>query len=638
MDLRFHTTRHRSLAAVALVAGICSLILLTGAERFPPDLGSGWQALDDGLLPHVTVTALAVDPQDPLRVYVGTTGPDGLWLSADGGGSGRFAGGAMAGRVPFALVIDPARPEQVYAATDAGLYRSADAGRTWQPESGLPAMAYYALVRESDGTLLAGGAGAAVYRCPAADQAAWQRLASLPDGGTVLSLAASPGGATLLAGTDGAGLFRSDDGGRTWQQAPEIEPTYVAALVFGPDGQAFARTRLGLFASADGEASSADWRQTAGDVPGRIDAVTIAGPAGDVFLGTSEGALYRRDPASDRWQPWGKGIGRPGLFSSLQIAPAQPTRWYAGTGNGLYISDDSGLNWRVAAPGPGRVSAAVVAIAADALYMGNADGVYRSTDGGLHWEPRSDGLPDDTVLALGLSPAEPELLYAGLAGQGVYRSEDGGQHWTATGWTRHGAPGLVVDPADPRHLYIRVTYERVYESNDGGATWTARWDGLGLSTQVISLAMDPLQPETLYAGSTEGFFRSTDGGKTWQSAGPELAGQTVFSIAVDSRKGGDLYAGATNGIYRSQDGGEHWERLGSGLEDVTVTAVAFDRQRPDVMYAGTGYQGVFVSVDAGSHWQYAGPEPVSVNSLGVSPDGQWLYAATGDGFFRRGMP
>jgi photosystem II stability/assembly factor-like uncharacterized protein len=154
-----------------------------------------------------------------------------------------------------------------------------------------------------------------------------------------------------------------------------------------------------------------------------------------------------------------------------------------------------------------------------------------------------------------------------------------------------------------------------------------------LSTQIISLAVSRGRPGTLYAGGTEGFFRSLDGASHWQSVGPELAGQTIFAVFVDPRDDQILYAGATDGVYRSQDGGEHWQRWGQGLEDVTVTALAFAGQEPRLVFAGTKYRGVYQSRDGGQTWQYAGPEPISVNGLLVAPDDTWLYAATATGFY-----
>ena len=632
--------RSHSGAVLLVCAGV--LVTLASAHaavgRLPNAQASAWQPLNSGLLPHVTVTALALDPRNAQHLYAGTASAAGVWISEDGGSSGHFAKGPLSGRVAYALLTDRAQPDAVIAGTDAGLYRSADAGQTWQQETNVPAVAIYGLARDVDGGIFAGGAGPAIYHHAAGKDANWQALAPPPGGSAVLSLAASPHGNLVLAGTDGAGLFSSRDGGQTWDSVPDIGRTFVAALAFaGADGRvALARTRLGTYVTTDGARS---WHPLTADLPGRVDALA-AGGEGDIYLGTSEGALYRRAAGSEGWQRWGTGIGVPGMFLTLLIAPESPSRWYAGTASGLYLSDDAGLTWHLAQPGPGHAAATTLAVAADgSLYLGNDDGVLRSPDGGQHWEPRRSGLPADTVLAL--APAAGDgfagLIYAGLAGQGLYRSTDGGLHWEATGWTKRGVPAVLVDPGDPSHLFIRVAYERVYESRDSGQTWAARWDGLGLATQIISLAMDSRRPGALYAGGSEGLFRSLDGAASWQSVGPELAGQTVFAIALDPRGGGDLYAGATNGAYRSLDGGEHWEPWGHGLENVTVTALAFARQDARLVFAGTKYQGVFQSADGGQNWQYAGPAPVSVNGLVVTPDDQWIFAATAGGFYREAV-
>ena len=136
------------------------------------------------------------------------------------------------------------------------------------------------------------------------------------------------------------------------------------------------------------------------------------------------------------------------------------------------------------------------------------------------------------VLASG-GPARPLLMYAGLDASGIYSSADGGLHWVATGWSGPGRPLWPLTHEIPQHLFVRAPYERIYESQDGGLNWRSRWAGMDFSTQVISVALDGAHPGTLYAGGTEGFFRSLDGAASWQPVGPELAGQTVFAITLD---------------------------------------------------------------------------------------------------------
>jgi photosystem II stability/assembly factor-like uncharacterized protein len=454
----------------------------------------------------------------------------------------------------------------------------------------------------------------------------------------------SAGGDRLLAGTDGRGLFLSDDRGRTWRPVEEVGQTIVAGLWFiGEDGLvAYARTPSGLLRTADGGQT---WQAAAANVEGRIDALALDSATGWLYLATGSGTVYRSRAGSADWEVWGQGLARSGAVFILQLAQDRPGAWYAGAESGLYRSEDGGLSWQPVSRGPGYPAAVALAMTPDgALTLGNADGVYYSTDGGERWTRRGEGLPSASVVSLAVSPADPRVLYAGLGGQGIYRSADEGQTWSAGGVTGLSAMALAPHPTDPQRLYTRVAFERVYETRDGGATWAARWEGLGLSTEIISLAIDPHQPQTLYAGGTQGLFKSHDGGLSWQPIGRELDGQTVFTLVVDGANPDWLYAGTTRGAYHSIDGGQSWQPWGSGLEDISVTALAFHPQQERVVYAGTKYRGVYRSGDGGGTWQPtsvadAGDtdnnlSQASVNGLAVSPDGRWLYAATSRGFYR----
>jgi photosystem II stability/assembly factor-like uncharacterized protein len=99
-----------------------------------------------------------------------------------------------------------------------------------------------------------------------------------------------------------------------------------------------------------------------------------------------------------------------------------------------------------------------------------------------------------------------------------------------------------------------------------------------------------------------------------------------------------IYAGATDGLWRSQDGGDSWTRWGEGLTGMTVTAVGLDLADEQVAYAGTMYEGLYVTEDGGATWhpeQSGVPATASVRAILLSPDGQQVYMATDQGVFRR---
>ena len=206
------------IATLLLLAGAGLLVLPVRARQSIVLAGPAWQRLDDGLLPHTAVTAIACDPYQANTLYVGTAGPDGLWISKDGGITGSPAGGRLAGQAIYAI-LPPSEPHgpMFVGATD-GLYVSTDRDNTWLPR--VPGSWRHRLRAgaRSRGRVLASGSGPTIYRgTPATPGFSWSQLAPLPGADIVLALAAAPQGALLLAGTGGSGLFRSDDDGNNWQ-------------------------------------------------------------------------------------------------------------------------------------------------------------------------------------------------------------------------------------------------------------------------------------------------------------------------------------------------------------------------------------------------------------------------------------
>lgn len=599
---------------------------------------SEWQPLNGGLRPHAPVLSLAVDASDPTVMYAGLYAAFGLYRSVDRGRTWTPAPRGAPDRPVYILLALPGPRGLLLAGTADGLYRSTDRGTTWHPVPDLPQpIPVYTLARDASATLYLGGESPTPFRSRDRGRT-WEPLSDLPGSTAVLALAVSPRSELLLAGTDGAGLFLSRDRGQAWQHVADIGPTFVAGVWFAPgtDRVAYARTRRGLYLTTDGART---WRRTATGVESRIDTLAFDLSGRHAYLLTNRGLLYRAPVGRDDWRLWGNGLGRPGTVFTLLLTPSgerQSITFLAGTQWGLYRSADRGLTWQPVSQGPGYPTVnALVQSPHGTLYLAHADGVYHAAGVGLPWQPGREGLPPANVLSLVLSPADRRLLYAGTEGHGVYRSRDGGRTWSPAGLEGLSVPVLALDPTDPEHLYARVAFERVYESADGGRTWTARWEGMTTATEVISLALDPRTPTTLYAGTTDGLFLSRDGARTWRRAGPTLAGQSVFTLAVDPRRPGHVYAGATRGPYRSPDGGEHWERWGEGLEDVTVTALAFHPRRENLVYAGTKYRGVYRSRNRGREWEpvTGGLEGVSVNALLVTPDGRWLIAATPRGVY-----
>jgi len=421
---------------------------------------------------------------------------------------------------------------------------------------------------------------------------------------------------------------------------------YVSALLVDPEAGAwaYARTLEQVYRSDD---RGLTWAPVP-DLDKRAYGFAL-GADGAHYVGL-KGRVARSDDGGLHWTFFNNGL-HPGTdVLDLAVVSHDPGVLYAAAWEGLYRSEDGGRTWKRCSEGLGNVE--VDALAWDGqgrLLAGTRMGIYRRASDADKWEPLPQGFQDRRVYVLESDP-HGQVFYAGTD-EGLLRSDDGGQTWfeVTSGLTGRGMPDLAVDPQSLEHLYIRLKFERVYESWDGGQNWQARWEGLGAAREVISIDLG--SSGLLIAGANDGLFRwkpderaSLDAG-LWQRVAPLLEGQTVFTVLIDPRDEAVVYAGATDGLWRSLDGGDSWSRWGEGLAGLTVTAVGLDLADEQVAYAGTMYEGLYVTEDGGATWRPERcpeciegrggvPATASVRAILLSSDGQQVYVATDQGVFR----
>ncbi len=283
----------------------------------------------------------------------------------------------------------------------------------------------------------------------------------------------------VYCGTFGRGLWRSDDGGDSWQ--PIADP--------GP-AMRYEQTLTGI--------------RSALILSVAVSAVEESNGFGVVFAGTEPAALYRSEDGGDTWRE----------LAELRALPSS-SRW------SFPPRPDSNLV-RWIAPHPGIPGALAVAIEAGAL--------ARSRDGGDSWTDGVPGGPFDTH-TLVAPPLAPDRLYS-AAGDGYYESEDGGDSWHKP---MEGLPvgycwSLAADPADPDTILMSASPSAalghylagearagLYRKQNG--PWSAVTEGLPeeAGTVLPILATHPAEPGTFYALSNKGLYRSVDTGLSWEA-------------------------------------------------------------------------------------------------------------------------
>jgi photosystem II stability/assembly factor-like uncharacterized protein len=288
------------------------------------------------------------------------------------------------------------------------------------------------------------------------------------------------------------------------------------------------------------------------------------------------------------------------------------------------------MEWRNIGPFRGGRSVAVAGVTSDPLtyyFGGVGSGVWKTSDAGHTWTNVSDTtFGTSSVGAIAVAESDPNVLYVGMGehavrgvmtshGDGVYKSTDAGRTWRHMGLagTRQ-ISGLKVHPRDPDVIYVAAqgapygaSEDRgVYRSVDGGVTWE-KVLYVSETAGPSSLSMDPNNPRVLYAafwdhlrlpwqvrsgGPGSGFYRTGDGGDTWQELTegfPELMGKTAVAVSANSdRVYALIEADPGGGLFRSDDGGKTWRNVN---ESWTIRARAWyyihlhaDPQNPDVVW------------------------------------------------------
>lgn len=314
---------------------------------------------------------------------------------------------------------------------------------------------------------------------------------------------------------------------------------------------------------------------------------------------------------------WGRSLRWIGLALVGIVFGAWPWNLKAGTDV-----------WTGSGPLGGRVTALVVDPSDHNVVLAGvfSVGVLKSTDSGTSWNPMNSGVTNLDVVSLVMDPKDHKILYAGS--KGLFKSKDGGNTWSPTGLGEYVANAIAIHPNDSNTLYVGTAGQGILKSVTGGTTFFSVTNGL-TNNLVLALAIDPVEPNILFAGTQVGgsrFFRSTDGGASW-TANPQVF-YDVNSLVVDAVDHRTVYAGTQGGLLKSLDQGENWGwvwSLTSGVYSLRIDPIDHH-----VLYAATD-QGAYRTENGGGYWSpwNEGLAELFLTSLALDPaDHNTVYAGT----------
>jgi uncharacterized repeat protein (TIGR01451 family) len=303
--------------------------------------------------------------------------------------------------------------------------------------------------------------------------------------------------------------------------------------------------------------------------------------------------------------------------------PVTPGVIRVGNG-GVAKTTDSSISWMASNTGITASTVNVLAVNPSmptTIYAGtNSGGVFKSTNGGASWSASSSGLTDMNILALAIHPATPSTIYLGTSNRGVFKSTNSGSTWRAVNTGQNGMVinDLKIDPVTPSTIYV-ATEQRVFKTTNSGANWTAVHTGLNQIGYVNNLAINPVTPSTIYLGaSNRGVYKSTDGGANWNLTG--LTQPSISALVINPSSPSILYAGTSNGTFKTTDGGDSWNGSNAGLTNRVVNTLEISPANSSIIYAGTE-NGVFKSTNGGNTWSgsASGLAGAVINALAIDP-------------------
>lgn len=225
----------------------------------------------------------------------------------------------------------------------------------------------------------------------------------------------------------------------------------------------------------------------------------------------------------------------------------------------------------------------------------------------------------EPVVEIALHPTKPHLLYV-ATNDYIYKTRDTGKTWTnvSKGMTHSRVISLAVDPLLPANVYAGTKGDAIFKSFNGGHQWISQrkgLEGVTITSVVHEIKFVPGSSQHILAATSMGVFETENAGKTWaKRMDGMIEVLMVVTIDVDPNQPQTLYAGTSGGVYRSFDGAKNWTKVNNGLvppevlkasRALSVVKIKIDPHALHTVYTAT-LKGLYKTTNDGESWQRIG--------------------------------
>jgi photosystem II stability/assembly factor-like uncharacterized protein len=570
------------------------------------------------------VRSLAYDPQNPDHIFLGTsTGT--LFSSTDGGKSwARFAHlGSGDDYVIDHLSIDPQNSNKMYAAAwsvetqQAGdMFHSEDAGKTWETMPAMHGKSIRAMaISASDSKTLVAGAVDGVFRSTDGGKS-WQKIsAGNSDIHSIESIAIDPKDPNAIYAGTWHLAWKTDDGGANWHHISKgmIEDSDVFSIIVDSTNPSvvFASACSGIYKST----SAGESFQKIQGIPfsARRTRVLKQDPTNSaiVYAGTTEG-LWK---TIDAGKTWNRVTDSDVVVNDVMVDPRNSMRVMLATDRAGVLASDDGAHTFLTT-NHGYTHRYVTAILADkndpkTMFVGVVNdrelgGVFVSHDAGQHWIQNSKGLDGRDVFSL-KQTSNGELV-AGT-NRGMFMLAHHASEWSPINDIVERASSRTARTKTEVHSILTA---RVNDVEITPTTWMAAtsaglftssnqgksWMGGAVMGKQDFVSVRA-EGNLIALATRSDVLVSKDNGSTWQDSNLSASISSIRGVTISE---GQIMFASREGAFRSPNAGAGWEHMQNGLPDKNISSISYDQNNKRLLATSTETGVVFESQDNGHSW------------------------------------